>query len=423
MKKILIIALIMITAFTSAFAGGQKEAASTTEGGVTTLKLANWDTTTMPYITEAIAAFEASNPNVKIELIDIPSAEYITKLNVMLNGGSDLDLFFVKEADKTKAFYDKGQLADLTAYIQAAGIDMSAYNGTDANFIYDGKTYGMPFRTDQYVLFYNKDIFDAAGVAYPDNDMTWTEFEETAKKLTSGSGATKKYGAFIHSWQACVQNWGVQDGKHTIMSGGYEFFKPYYEMVLRMQEDGTIMDYATISSSGIHYSDPFTQGNVGMLPMGSWFMSTIIQRINNGESNINWGVAVIPHAEDVPNGYTVGATTPICINNASNKKDAAWDFVKFLTGEQGEEFAAKGGQIPAQSDAKYLDILASLPGMPSDVKDGLYTTHISPDRPAMDHVSEVDQMLKEEHSLIMLGEISVDEGIAEMAERFNEIMK
>ena len=61
--------------------------------------------------------------------------------------------------------------------------------------------------------------------------------------------------------------------------------------------------------------------------------------------------------------------------------------------------------------------------MPSDVKDGLYTIHISPDRPAMDHVSEVDQMLKEEHSLIMLGEISVDEGIAEMAERFNEIMK
>lgn len=421
MKKFIAIALVALVALTGAFANGNNE--STSGSGVTTLKLANWDTSTMSYLTDAIAAFEAENPDIKVEIIDIPSAEYPTKLNVMLNGGSDLDVFFVKEADKTKAFYDKGQLADLTPYIEAAGIDMSAYNGKDKNFIYDGKNYGMPFRNDQYVLYYNKDIFDAAGVAYPDNDMTWAEFEETAAKITSGEGATKKYGAFIHSWQACVQNWGVQDGKHTIMSGGYEFFKPYYEMVLRMQENGSIMDFATISSSGIHYSDPFTQGNVGMLPMGSWFTSTIIQRINNGESSINWGVAVIPHADDVPNGYTVGATTPLCINNASKNKDAAWKLIEFLCGPKGQEFAAKGGQIPALADDSYLDILASQPGMPEGLKDGYFATNVSPDRPAMDYVSEIDQMLKEEHSLIMLGELSIDEGIAEMAERFTEIVK
>ena len=206
------------------------------------------------------------------------------------------------------------------------------------------------------------------------------------------------------------------------MSGGYEFFKPYYEMVLRMQKEGTIMDFATISSSGIHYSDPFTQGNVAMLPMGSWFMSTIIQRINSGESKINWGVAVIPHADDVENGYTVGATTPICINNASKNKDAAWKFVEFISGPKGAEIYAKGGQIPALADSAYLEILASMPGMPEDVVAGLYTSNISPDRPAMDHVTEVDQMLKQEHSLIMLGELSIDEGIAEMNERFNEIV-
>lgn len=421
MKKILIFALVALIAITGVFANGEKETAAS--DGTTTLKLANWDTSTMPYLTEVINQFQAENPGIKVEVIDIPSAEYVTKLNVMLNGGSDLDLFFVKEADKTKAFYDKGQLADLTGYISQSGIDKAAYNGTDANFIYDGHTYGMPVRTDQYVLFYNKDIFDAAGVAYPDNDMTWTEFEETAKAITSGSGATKKYGAFIHSWQACVQNWGVQDGKHTIMSGGYEFFKPYYEMVLRMQKDGSIMDYATISSSGIHYSDPFTQGNIGMLPMGSWFISTIIQRINSGESSINWGVAVIPHAEDVPNGYTVGASTPICINNASNKKDAAWKFVEFISGPKGAEIYATYGQIPSLSDPQYLELLASQPGMPEDLVDGLYTTNIAPDRPAMDHVTEIDQMLAEEHSLIMLGELSVDEGIAEMAERYNEIVR
>lgn len=330
-------------------------------------------------------------------------------------------MFFVKEADKTKTFYDRGQLADLTPYIEAAGIDMSTYNGTDANFIFDGKTYGMPVRTDQYVLFYNKDIFDAAGLPYPDNDMTWTEFEQLAAQLTSGEGANKVYGAHFHSWNACVQNWGVQDGEHTIMSGEYSFFKPYYEMVLRMQEAGSCMDYGTIQGSGIGYTDVFARGQVAMLPMGSWLIQTMIQRCSTGESTVNWGVAVIPHAEDVPNGYTVGATTPICINNASKNKDAAWKFVEFLTGPEGAQILAECGQVPALS-GNYLDVFAAVEGMPEGVVDGLYATHISPDRPAMDKVTEIDQMLLAEHQLILLGEETVDEGIANMNRNYAEIM-
>ena len=218
MKKALTVLLIALIAMTSVFANGASESS---EDGVTTLTLAFWDVSQNNYINEVIAAFEAANPDIKIELQDTPSTEYITKLNTQLNGGSDVDMFFVKEADKTKTFYDRGQLTDLTPYIEASGIDMADYNGTDANFIFDGKVYGMPVRTDQYVLFYNKDIFDAAGVPYPDDDMTWTEFEDLALQLTSGEGANKIYGAHFHSWNACVQNWGVQDGKHTIMSGEY----------------------------------------------------------------------------------------------------------------------------------------------------------------------------------------------------------
>ena len=207
MKKALTVLLIALVAMTSVFAGGSSESSS--GDGTTKLTLAFWDVSQNNYINEVIAAFEAANPGITIELQDTPSTEYITKLNTQLNGGSDVDMFFVKEADKTKTFYDRGQLADLTPYIEAAGVDMSTYNGTDANFIFDGKTYGMPVRTDQYVLFYNKDIFDAAGLPYPDNDMTWTEFEELAAQLTSGEGANKVYGAHFHSWNACVQNWGV----------------------------------------------------------------------------------------------------------------------------------------------------------------------------------------------------------------------
>ena len=420
MKKALTVLLIALIAMTTVFAGGASESSS--EGGVTTLTLAFWDVSQNNYINVVIDAFEAANPDIKIELQDTPSTEYITKLNTQLNGGSDVDMFFVKEADKTKTFYDRGQLADLSGYIAADGIDMAGYNGTDANFIFDGKVYGMPVRTDQYVLFYNKDIFDAAGVPYPDNDMTWAEFEDLAAQLTSGEGANKIYGAHFHSWNACVQNWGVQDGKHTIMSGEYSFFKPYYEMVLRMQEAGTCMDYGTIQGSGIGYTDVFSRGQVAMLPMGSWLIQTMIQKNASGESSVNWGVAVVPHAEDVPNGYTVGATTPICINNASKNKDAAWRFVSFLSGPEGAQILAECGQVPALSGEGYLEAYAAADGMPEDILDGLYATRISPDRPAMDKVTEIDQMLLAEHQLILLGEETVDEGIANMNRNYAEIM-
>ena len=419
MRKAIALLLVAMIAITCVFAGGSKESAN---DGTTTLTFAVWDYAQNPYLARTIEAFQAANPDIKIEIQDTPAADYVTKLNTQLNGGSDVDLFLVKEADKTKTFYDRGQLADLSSYIEADGIDMSAYNGTDANFIFDGKTYGMPVRTDQYVLFYNKDIFDAAGVAYPSNDMTWAEFEDLAAQVTLGEGATKKYGAYFHSWNACVQNWGVQDGKHSIMDGEYSFFKPYYEMVLRMQEAGTCMSFAQIQASGLSYTDVFSQGLAAMLPMGSWLIQTMASRTISGETSINWGVAVVPHADDVPNGYTVGATTPICINNASDDKDAAWKFVQFISGPEGAQIMAENGQVPALVGEGYLEAYAAAPGMPEGVMEGLYATHISPDRPAMDKVTQIDQMLLAEHQLILLGEQTVDEGIANMNRNYAEIM-
>ena len=410
----------------SSSAAASSEASTSTAAAPesVTLKLATWDNTSNNVVTDAVAAFEAANPNIKVEIIDIPSADYTTKLSVMLNGGSDVDAFYIKDGDTAKSLVEKGQLADLSSYITTDGIDLAAYNGLAENFSFDGKQYALPARTDFYVMYYNKDIFDAAGVAYPTNDWTWDEFEETAKKLTSGEGANKIYGAAFHTWQACIQNWGVQDGKHTIMDydTGYDFFKPYYEMALCMQDEGTVQDYGTLKTGNIHYSGPFAQGTVGMMPLGTWFMSVMIQKVKDGESNVNWGIATLPHAEGVEAGYTVGSMTPLAINAASDKQDAAWELVKFITGEEGAASYAKNGAIPGRSNADAIAEIAEMEGMPADAAEALTVKNISLDRPITDKVGEVNQMLGEEHSLIMLGELSVDEGLAEMAERAAEIV-
>ena len=107
------------------------------------------------------------------------------------------------------------------------------------------------------MLYYNKDLFDAAGVAYPSNDMTWDEYDALAAKMTSGEGSSKVYGGHNHTWQALVTNWAVQDGKHTVVDKDYSFLKPWYEAALSLQDNGYIQDYSTLKTANIHYSSVF----------------------------------------------------------------------------------------------------------------------------------------------------------------------
>jgi multiple sugar transport system substrate-binding protein len=418
-KTILLCILAGLLLF--AFAACNRGKTASQNGGPAAIAAANWDTENMPYIPAIIEAFKKVQPDISVEIMDIPSADYTQKLMVMLNGGSDVDAFWIKDADTTKSLVNRGQLADLSPYILRDNIDLKAYNGLAERFIIGGRIVALPARTDYYILYYNKDIFDAAKVPYPSNDMTWKEWEQLAEKLTSGTGNNKIYGAHLHTWQACVQNWGVQDGKHSIIDTDYSFFKPYYEMVIRMQDAGTLWDYGSLRTGGIHYSSAFLQGKVATMPQGTWFLSTILSRIKSGEAKLRWGIAVLPHPEGTPAGWTVGSATPLAINEASRKKDAAWEFVKFVTGEEGARFYAESGSFPSRTNAQTLAQIAGIPGMPEGSLEALAVKNINLDRPFEDYVTEVNQMLGEEHSLIMLKEVTIDKGLDTMAKRSKEI--
>ena len=178
--------------------------------------------------------------------------------------------------------------------------------------------------------------------------------------------------------------------------------KPYYEMALRMQDEGTVMDYSTLKTGNIHYSSVFMEGQCAMMPMGSWFMSTMIEKTKAGETSVNWGVATLPHPDGVEAGWTVGSTTPMGVSASSKNKDAAWEFVKYCSGEEGAKIYADCGMIPARMNADTIKALAALDGMPEGLEEALQTKHVAMDRPLEVHSAEVNQMLGEEHSLIMI---------------------
>lgn len=382
------------------------------------LTVSVWDNAISPQFKAMADAFMEENPGIEVELIDIQSDEYNSKLSVMLAGSdSDPDVIMVKDSDTQISLKEKGQLLDLSGYIARDGIDLSLYNGAAEQLKMDGKQYTLPFRQDWYVLYYNKDLFDAAGVGYPEADMTWEEYEALAERLTGGDGESKVYGSYTHTWMALVSNWAVQDGKHTLMSEDYSFLKPYYQQAIRMQEKGIVLNYANLKVSGIHYSSVFEQQQCAMIPMGTWFIATLVQDQKAGIFDFDWGVTRIPHPEGVEAGSTVGSVTPIAVNAKSDIPDQAWEFVKFATSEAGAEILAENSVFPAITSEAVVSRLASIEGFPEDGKAALEVKNFVFDRPLHGKMAAVRKVIEEEHVSIMIGEEDIDTGIANMNRR------
>lgn len=404
--------------------GTQAEGAETTAAGSgekVKLSVSVWDNESTPQFKSVANAFMEKYPNVEVELLDTQSAEYNNKLTVMLAGGdADPDVIMIKEPESQVTMKEKNQLLDLTDYIQKDSINLDIYAGAAEQLQMDGKQYTLPYRKDWYVLYYNKDLFDQAGVEYPSDDMTWEEYEELAKKMTGGEGGNKVYGTHNHIWMAMVANWAVQDGKNTLMSEDYSFLKPWYEQALRLQDEGTVQSYANLKTGSIHYISVFEQQQCAMLPMGSWFISTLIQDQAAGKFDFNWGVAVLPHPEGVEAGSTMGSVTPVAINAKTDVPDVAWDFVKFATSEEGAVVLAENGIFPAATSDAIVDALGSMKGYPEDDKAALEVTQFVFDRPLDAKMAAVRKVIEEEHDLIMIGEEDIDTGIANMNERAKE---
>lgn len=411
-------------------AAGDKTAETTqaAAAGDTVLKWAVWDISSTVYYQPLIDAFEAANPGVKIEMVDLGSADYQTVLATELTGsGSDFDIATIKDVPGYTTLVNKGVLESLDDYIAKDSVDLSQYGGITDQVTVDGKLYELPFRSDFWVMFYNKDVFDKAGVAYPTNDMTFEQYDALARSVTNTTPGEEVYGAHYHTWRSAVQLFGILDGKHSIVDGDYEFLKPYYEMILKQQEDGVCQDYATLKTSSLHYSGAFAQGNVAMMNMGSWFIPTLIEKLKTGEYGeevANWGLVKYPHAEGVEPGSTLATITCLSIPTSAPHKDLAWEFVKFVCGQEGAEVVAKTGTIPAITTDAVVEAISGMEGFPTDPEsaEALRTANTYLEMPVHAKSSEIETVLNEGHDNIMTEGSTIDEGISEMTEGVQAIL-
>ena len=415
---------------TNTAAAGTETAAdaAATDGEAVTLKWAIWDQETTPYWNALKEAYEAANPNVTIEMVDLGSTDYMTVLATELSGsGSDFDVVTIKDVPGYATLVQKNTLESLDDYIADAGINLADFNGITDQVTVDGSLYELPFRSDYWLIYYNKDVFDAAGIAYPSNDMTIEDYDALARQLTDTTYGSQVYGCHYHTWRSAVELFGILDGKHSILDGNYDWMIPYYDMILSEEDDGVCQTYTDLSTEGLHYSAAFSNGNVAMMNMGSWFISTLISNLDSGEYDSslcgNWGIVKYPHAEGVEPGSTLGTITGLAVTTATDTPDEAWDFVKWVSGEEGAKVMAETGNFPAIMTDEAMDIITSLDGFPQDEasKEALTVSNLYLEVPYAENVSEINSALDSYHGSIMSGEMTVEEGIAAMEEAVKAI--
>lgn len=407
-----------VAGFTMAAALGGTADAQSAEA--VTLTWALWDWDKVAFYKPLIEAYTAKNPHVTFEHIDLGSQDYTQMISTQLTGGStDIDIVTIKDVPGYANLVRAGNIAPLNDFMTEQKIDAAPYGGLIEAMTVDGKVYALPFRSDFWIVYYNKDIFDKAGVPYPTNDMTWKEFDAIAEKLKGGFGSDRVYGALLHTWRSTVQLPGIQDGKQTLVDGDYAFLAPWYERALALQNSGAIPSYASLKTSNTHYSALFFNGTIGMLPMGTWFIGTQIAKVQSGESkSVNWGIVKFPHPEGVEAGTTAAQISGLSVNTNSKKKEAALDFIKFASGPEGAEIVASTGTIPAIRSQDVAQKIAALQGFPQDdnSKAALQAGKSYLEMAVNPNAARIEVVLNRVHDAIMTDNIGIEEGLKEMTE-------
>jgi multiple sugar transport system substrate-binding protein len=390
--------------------------------GPQTIKVALWNYATTPEFKAIIDGFQQANPQIKVEPVDILADDYAEKVTTMLAGGDSTDVLTMKNVIDYARFGTRGQLLPLTD--QAKALDPAKYSGLKS-YELDGKYFALPYRQDFWVLYYNKTLLEQAGV--PESklqNLTWADYATLAKSLTKGDGPAKVYGAYQHTWRSVVEATAAVQTGGDLLGGDYGFFKDQYTMTLELQKDGALLPWATARSQKVTYNTMFSTGKAALMPMGTWYASTLLADTKSGKTKMEWGMAPLPQRTADGKVTTFGSPTAFAVNKNSKHTDAAKKFVEWASSEAGATAVAKAGVTPSLQSQQILDTYFALPGVPGDAvaKKAFKPDNVVLEMPVGDKSSDVDQILTEEHELIMTGQKSLDDGLAEMAKRVkNEV--
>ncbi|MEO0991923.1 MAG: sugar ABC transporter substrate-binding protein [Pseudomonadota bacterium] len=316
-----------------------------------TLTYMMWSPTQLELEAETIAEFEAANPGVKVEAQAMPPSDYWPKLSALAAAG-DLPDVFAMSSGFVKGWAKAGNLADLGPVAEST--DLGAYfEGALTPGIVDDQMVAFPQNWVAPVLYYNRDMFDAAGLGYPAADWTWEDFREAAKALTldtDGDGTTDQWGYWVYGRYAHVDTWMFRNAGQYLNAD---------ESALELNDAGA-NTLAFLSSlvledkvapmpqemEGIRQQDVFPLGMAAMWVDGSWNIDNVR---NVADPSMNWGIAQVPMGPDATadTARAYAWADLMSIADTSDQKDLAWAFIQHMVGEGRTAADFPGGKVPA----------------------------------------------------------------------------
>lgn len=308
-----------------------------------TLTYSIWDFKQLPAMEAIVNNFTKLHPNITIKIEIIPYEQYWMKLDTAVAAGSGADVFWMN-GDSFGRFASNGVLLPIGDKIKADNVDMGNYpESLIALYNYKGEQYALPKDFDTIGLWYNKMLFDAAGIKYPDETWDWSTLTDAAKKLTDASKGIYGIAADLKAqrgyWNTIAQAGGfvLSPDKKT---SGYD--KPEAIAGLKFWTDlieagisPTIQQMTDITGRNL-----FGSGKVAMLYDGSWM--AIEYGKNNEYTKDKVGVAVLP--KGVKQAVVIHGLG-YCINAKTKNPDEAWLFVQYLGGKEAADVQAEAGTV------------------------------------------------------------------------------
>ena len=354
MKKlmfVLVIASLMLTA-----CGGAKTPAASS--GPATISMMMWgEPAELDVWNKIVADFHTANPNITVK-VDVSDWEsYWTKLKTLLSAGTPPDVFAM-DAPLYLDYQSRGVLLNLQPYLDK---NPDMFNGVYPQTLQAYKTpdgmYGLPRDFQTIALFYNKDMFDAAGVAYPTADWTYDDLRNAAKKLTK-TGSDGKVTQFGFSddlwdmeliWSEAIWAYGgdVINADHTKTLLG----EPKAHEAWQLFHDIMFVDksWPNSTTSDEYGGDPFQAGVAAMTTVGHWVVP------GYAELKFKWDVAPMPKG---PTGQATSVNSAgFVVAKDSKNPDAAFEFLKYVLSEPAQKRLAELGfacpvlKAVAESDA------------------------------------------------------------------------
>jgi multiple sugar transport system substrate-binding protein len=291
--------------------------------------------------------FMAEHPDIKIETMVEPWNDYFTKVQTLWASGDPSAIPDVLFLWPTPRYAADGVLENLQPWIEKSGYDLSDYwPALLESAMYEGDVYGLPRDISVDVLYYNKDIFDAVGVAYPDDTWTWDDLLAAAQKLTvvEDSGRVTRYALGMEGGK--YQDW-IGQNRGSILDDMRNPTKctltePAAMQAVKffadMMDNNYAMRDANLSQAGGDAA-VFQSGEVAMIIQNSSRVSAF------NAANMNYDVSVLPIPQGGQRSNAAGGAAWV-MSSASNKKDAAWTFLSWLqSSDGGEKLYTESGEI------------------------------------------------------------------------------